>query len=105
AVDKAGNIATAFALVKLDKTPPNLAVSSPVSGAKIFTSPITVSGTVSDALSGLVGVTCNGITATVNGNGFSCPVTLVPGANSTNIVATDVAGNTSASALSVTYAP
>lgn len=105
AVDKAGNTATAFAVVKLDKTPPSLAVTSPATGAKLFTPIITVTGTVAEALSGLASVTCNGVPANVNGTTFSCGVTLVPGTNSTNVVATDVAGNTSTAALSLIYAP
>jgi len=105
AVDGAGNTATASVTVKLDKTPPSLAVTSPANGTKIFVSPVAVDGTAADALSGVASVTCNGAPVTVSGTGFSCSVTLVPGTNSTNVVATDVAGNTSASSLSLIYAP
>jgi len=103
AVDKAGNIATAFAVVKLDKTPPSLNVISPSNGSNIFFSPVAIGGTVQDALSGLASVTCNGTPGSVNGANFTCGVTLTPGANSINTIATDVAGNTSTSSLSLTY--
>jgi len=105
AVDKAGNTAVAFVTVKLDKTIPDLAVVSPVNGAKVFASPLAVSGTVGDALSGLAGVTCNGVPATVNGASFNCGVTPTLGANSINATAIDVAGNTGTSTLSLSYAP
>jgi hypothetical protein len=105
AIDKAGNTATASVTVKLDKTTPNLAVASPANGAKIFASPISVNGSVTDVLSGLASVTCNGVSATVNGGSFNCGVTPTPGANSINATAIDVAGNTSTSTLSLTYAP
>lgn len=103
AVDRAGNTATASVRVKLDKTPPSPAVTSPANGSKVFTSSVVIGGTVADALSGLASVTCNGVPATVNGSGFNCGVTLAQGTNSIAVVATDVAGNTGASALSLTY--
>lgn len=105
AVDKAGNVATASATVKLDKTPPVLAVSSHANGGNSFASPIAVSGTVADVLSGLASVTCNGAPALTNGNSFNCTVVLTPGANSINTTAIDVAGNSTTSPLSLTYAP
>ena len=105
AVDKAGNTAATLVTVKLDKTSPNLAVTSPANGAKIFASPIAVNGSVTDVLSGLASVTCNGVPATVNGASFNCGVTLTPGASSINATAIDIAGNTSTSTLSLTYAP
>ena len=105
AIDKAGNIASASATVKLDKTAPGLVVASPLSGIKVFASPLTVNGTVADALSGLSSVSCNGVTALINGNSFNCGVTLTAGANSINTTAIDVAGNSSSSTLELTYAP
>jgi len=105
AVDKAGNTAVALVTVKLDKTPPSLAITSPANGAKIFASPIGVNGSVTDMLSSLAGVTCNGAPASVNSGSFNCGVTLATGANSINTTAIDVAGNSSTSTLSLTFAP
>jgi hypothetical protein len=105
AIDNAGNTATASLSVRLDKTVPSLAVTSPANGVNIFASPIAVNGSVTDVLSGLASVTCSGAPATVNGGSFNCGVTLTPGANSVNATATDVAGNTSTSTLNLTYAP
>jgi hypothetical protein len=89
--------------VKVDKTPPVLTIASPAGGTRLFTSPVTIGGTVADALSGVASVTCNGVPATVNGGSFSCAVPLTPGANSVIAIATDVAGNTVTSNLSLTY--
>lgn len=104
ATDKAGNSATASVTVKVDKTPPNLNVTSPDNASTIFVSKTAVTGTVGDTLSGLASVTCNGTAGTVNGGNFSCTLTLSTGTNAINIIATDVAGNTTPSNLSLTYA-
>jgi hypothetical protein len=103
AIDKTGNTATTSVTVKVDKTPPVLSITSPAGGTRLFTSPVTLGGTVADTLSGVASVTCNGAPGIVNGASFSCPVTLTPGANSIIAIATDVAGNTATSSLSLIY--
>ena len=103
AVDNAGITATASATVKLDKTPPVLNVTSPLNGATVFEGSVTLGGTVADPLSGIASVTCNGAAATLNGDSFSCGVTLTPGRIPSTCVATDLAGNNSTSTLSLTY--
>jgi Glucodextranase, domain B len=105
AVDKAGNTASASVIVKLDKTPPSLNIASPANGSRVFASHVTVGGVAADTLSGLASVTCNGAPAALNGANFSCGLTLTPGANSINVNATDIAGNTSTSPLTLTFAP
>jgi hypothetical protein len=106
AVDRAGNLATAAVLVKLDKTPPAASILSPAGGATISASPVLVTGTATDALSGVAGVTCNGTAAQTNGTSFSCPVGLLVGLNSITVEATDVAGNLhTLPPLSVTFNP
>ena len=104
AVDKAGNVATASATVKLDKTGPSLAVASPLTGATVFVSPITVNGTATDVLSGVISLNCNGVPALPNAGSFTCGVPLSPGANSINAIAIDAAGNSSNATLSLIYA-
>ena len=100
--DVAGNSATFNSpAVKIDKTPPVLTLTSPANGATVQASPVTVSGTVSDSLSGVTAVTCNGIGATLAAGSLSCSVPLVSGPNSINAVATDTAGNTAAAQLTV----
>src|SRR5580704_7826234 len=52
-VDTAGDMATASATINLDKTIPTLAVSSPADQTVESSSAVTVSGTLTDALSGV----------------------------------------------------
>ncbi len=107
AVDKAGNVAITSIAVSVDKTPPMVAIQSPPNGSTIdlSTPSISVAGTVSDALSGVASLKCNGAAATISGSSFSCPVSLVQGTNSISIQATDIAGNVGTSNLALTYAP
>jgi hypothetical protein len=103
AIDGAGNTATTSVTIKFDRTGPNLSVTSPETGSTLFASPAVVGGTQQDPISGLASLTCNGVPALLDGGKFSCNVPLSPGSNSINAIATDIAGNTSASGLSVTY--
>jgi hypothetical protein len=65
--DKADNTTTASTTLKLDRTPPALAVTSPPNGTSVVSGPVAVAGAVSDALSGVAAVTCNGLAASVSG--------------------------------------
>jgi len=107
ATDLAGNIATAAVTVNLDKTPPGVSVTSPMSGSTIgqSSSSISVSGSDADSLSGVAGVSCNGAAATLSGSKFTCTVSLVKGSNTVALQAVDVAGNAGTSNLALTYAP
>jgi Glucodextranase, domain B/3D domain len=106
AVDNAGNTANTLVTVKLDKTAPSLNITSLTNGAKVFTTPLVIAGTVIEALSGIASFTCNGAPATVNGDNFTCNVSLTPGSNSITLQATDVAGNSNNLApLAVVFAP
>jgi RHS repeat-associated protein len=103
ATDVAGNTASTSVTVKLDKTPPTISITSPANGAMFTTSSAAVTGSVSDALSGVSAVTCDGAPATVQSGAFSCSVTLNPGSNTITAQATDVAGNSSSATESVTF--
>ena len=106
--DKAGNVSAAVSAsgIKIDKTPPVLAITSPANGATLFTSPVTMTGTATDALSGVASVTCNSTPSAVPVQSpFSCGLTLNPGPNVLTAEASDVAGNRSAATLTVTYKP
>ena len=107
ATDVAGNSATTSVKVNLDKTGPQLNITSPASGSTInlSTTTISVTGSGSDQLSGLADITCNGTSAVISGQGFVCKLSLVQGANSIPVRATDVAGNSTTSTLNLTYAP
>jgi hypothetical protein len=105
ATDLAGNSATTSVLVKLDKTPPSVAITSPATGSNAFASQTTVSGNVTDALAGVSIVTCNGSVAQLSGSTFNCVAALSTGANSISVNATDVAGNAAAASTNVTLIP
>jgi RHS repeat-associated protein len=102
ATDIAGNTASTSTMISLDKTPPVLSVSAPSNGDTVSTASLTVAGTASDSLSGIAGVACNGIAATLQAGSFNCALTLTAGLNPISVIATDVAGNTASQSLSVT---
>ncbi len=95
AVNAAGTEATTTVTLRIDKTPPTVSNMVPASGT-IYddTWSVPVSATVSDALSGVASVTCNGISAEGVAD-IACVLTLRPGHNSAVVSAVDVAGNTS----------
>src|SRR5262249_19876766 len=101
--DQAGNSATNNAMVNLDKTPPVIAIGSPVNGIVVTNAALTVTGTVSDALSGVASVMCNSsITASVSGTAFTCPATLTQVGNTITVQAQDQAGNTASTSVTIT---
>jgi RHS repeat-associated protein len=99
--DIAGNTANTSITINLDKTPPVLSVSTPSNGDTVSTAALTVTGTASDSLSGIAGVACNGVAATLQAGSFSCALTLTAGLNPISVIATDVAGNMASQSLSV----
>lgn len=101
ATDVAGNSASATATINLDKTPPVVSVTSPMDGATLTDTTVVVSGTATDPLSGVAGVSCNGAQAALQGNAFTCTVALSVGRNVITVSAADFAGNTVSKSLSV----
>jgi hypothetical protein len=95
--DTAGDTATASVTINLDKTIPALSVTSPADGTSFSTSSVTVTSTLTDALSGVSGVTCNGVTATLSGGVYSCNISLTVGVNLVVVRGTDIAGNVAGS--------
>ena len=100
ATDLAGNGASATLSVNLDKTAPFVQILSPADGATVTSPEIVVSGAITEVLSGIEAVTCNGIPAA--SSDFSCTVSLVDGSNTIVVEATDLAGNTGSAAIEVT---
>ncbi len=105
ATDRAGNGATASVNVSLDKTPPSLTITSPSDGALASESPITVTGSSDDGLSGLDHVSCNGAAALVSGSTFTCQVPLSQGPNPITVEAVDRAGNAATRSITVNLLP
>ena len=92
ATNGAGLSTTISRSVILDTVPPVLTVESPT-GGEITTNPsFTLSGTASDATSGISSVTINGEAVDLTGGAFSKSVSLLEGTNQFVFVATDNAG-------------
>jgi hypothetical protein len=102
AANRAGFSATTAVTVNLDKTPPSVAITSPATGITVNTPSLAVSGTTTDALSGVASVTCQGKPATLSASTFSCTVTLASGPNIITVQATDKAGNTAVATITAT---
>jgi len=103
AFDSVGYSASVSSSINFDHTPPMLNVTSPPNGSNVGTSQVAVHGLVTDALSGVSGVTCNGAAATLTASAFTCNVTLTPGSNAITVATTDVAGNSSNFNLTFVY--
>jgi len=88
----------AFVVISLlqhltDTTPPTLTLTQPSSGQVFTASPITVSGTATDNLSGIKDFWVNGVlTPLVNGT-FTAQLSLTSGSNRVSIYAKDYEGN------------
>ena len=101
ATDNAGNSASASVFISLDKTIPTLSIGSPSNGTSVSSSPVKVTGTASDSLSGVTTVLCNGSPAVFSNSVFGCDVSLTNGPNTINVEAIDVATNTVTSSVTV----
>ncbi|HUO71943.1 MAG TPA: S8 family serine peptidase [Solirubrobacteraceae bacterium] len=97
--------AAASAHVRVDRTAPSLSIRSPVAGAWLAVSPVTVTATVSDRGSGVARVTCGGRAAAVRQGRVRCLVKLRRGSNAIRLRAVDRAGNARVRTRRVMYAP
>lgn len=107
ATDTSDNSATVTRQVTYtppDTTPPTVSVDSPSEGAVVTGSPVTVSGTVSDD-TGVASVTVNGVTATIDGAGFTVQVPVSAGGNTLTVVARDTSDNSTTVTRQITYTP
>jgi IPT/TIG domain/Glucodextranase, domain B len=93
---------TVSVTLNIDKTRPVLSVSSPSDGTTFSSPSVAITGTVSDALSGLASVTCNGVAATFGDSQFSCNISLNVGVNLVVVRAIDLAGNVAGSNFHLT---
>jgi hypothetical protein len=84
---------------------PTVSISSPANGATVSAPSVTVAGTASDT-GALASLTVNGQAVSVGAGGaWSTSVALNSGANTITATATDQAGLSSSSSVSVTYSP
>ena len=94
ATDKAGNVGSATIEVLLDTTPPQVTIASPINQTYLNNPQIEVSGSASDALSGVQSLTINGVETELLGGAYSSSgIQLAEGTNTVKVVATDKAGN------------
>ncbi|MBI4322298.1 MAG: HYR domain-containing protein [Chloroflexi bacterium] len=118
ASDTRGNVSSgSFSVTVADTTAPSLAVASvtaPADGyyptqtfnafpATVGSQPVTLNGTATDVV-GMASVKVNGLPATYMPSAWSIAnVSLLPGANTLNVAATDLAGNVSSASVSTTF--
>ena len=105
-----GGVGMATVAVLHDATPPRLTLESPDEGQEVDTAELTVRGMVADPVSGFdppgaLSVTIGGLPTEIAQGGYRGEVTLVPGANTLTIVATDALGNSSQLTRQVVYTP
>jgi arylsulfatase A-like enzyme len=90
-----------------DAVNPAVAITSPTDGSISSLTTLSVQGTASDALSGVASVTVNGVAVATSDNyaHWTASVPLNVGANSIAATATDGAGNTSTTSITVSLSP
>ncbi|MDH4099778.1 MAG: hypothetical protein OEV28_04320, partial [Nitrospirota bacterium] len=102
AVDPAGNSSSTIlsvTYVKPDITPPTVIILSPAIGSVVNAASVTVTGTVDDPTAV---VSVNGADVPVTAGAFTASISLVEGANTITVTASDAAGNTSTASTTVT---
>ncbi len=100
ATDKAGNAGTTSITINLDTVAPVVSVTSHVNDVYLNTPSISISGTMDE--SNPASVTVNGHDAEVTGGGFSLnSLSLTEGANTISVTATDKAGNTGTTSITI----
>ena len=82
AVDMVGNQTQLPVTLNLDFAAPAVLITSPVNGLVTTNTTLAVTGQITDSLSGLAAVTCNGAAANVVNDAVSCSVTLHPAVTS-----------------------
>lgn len=102
ATDSLGNSASTSVTVNLDQSPPLVSVTSLADGSVVPSATVAISGLVSDLLSGVAAVSCNGSPAALSSGTFNCTVQITQGSLSLSVQATDVAGNTASTSLGIT---
>ncbi|MBV5338757.1 MAG: Ig-like domain repeat protein, partial [Deltaproteobacteria bacterium] len=107
ATDTAGNVASSGeAILTWDLTPPTLEITTLPNNSYTNEATLPISGTVTDALSGVQRFTINGAGITLDGSGtFNHSIVLAVGANVISMVSSDFAGNTSYDVRTITLDP
>ncbi|VAW87327.1 hypothetical protein MNBD_GAMMA17-1579 [hydrothermal vent metagenome] len=100
--DLAGNSAVSSITLMIDKSAPVVTINSPLAGAQLTETPVTVNGSVVDTNT-ITSLTVNGIALTPATDGsFSGAIPLTEGANTLTATAIDIADNSGSAAVDVT---
>ena len=92
AVDAAGNQASITVTLNVDGTPPLLQIATP-DGSLTNAATFTITGTASDATSGVRSIRCGDTPGTIAGGTFLCALQLAEGHHAIRVYAMDAAGN------------
>lgn len=103
AIDQAGNQTSDSRTITLDQKSPILVITAPADNSKTATALATISGTVDETSTVSVTLGNNIQTAVMNGTTFTADLNLVPGINTIEVVATDLAGNTGSQKRTIIY--
>jgi RHS repeat-associated protein len=98
--DRAGNTTALVVSVNIDKTAPQIAFTSPLTGAGVADPILVAAGSAGDATS----ISVNGVAAavdSVNATFTSAPLTLIEGNNSITATGSDRAGNSGSATITV----
>ena len=101
AVNDLGGTASTTVHVGIDKSAPYVSVSSPALHQLVGAGELAVRGTTIDLVSGLTGVMCNDVPATITDTAFLCNVTIASGASTITLRAFDAASNMRVATVSV----
>jgi hypothetical protein len=99
-MDDIGQAVMTAVTVRLDRGAPLISITAPRPNAVVSAGTVTIVGNAIDAL-GATTVTCDGIAATMDNGRFTCEVTVPASGITTQIIATDEAGNASTRALAI----
>lgn len=101
--DVAGNTASTDASANVDQSAPTVEVTFPPHDVTQHTPDLTLIGNVSEDVSGLSGVTCNGAAAIVSEGTFECASTLPEGPSTIVVEGIDLADNTATASRTITF--
>lgn len=99
ATDLVGNVTTNSRTIIYDVTRPVISFTAPADGAFVSVDHLMFSGSVDKTAT----VTVAGKPAQMSGTSWSAEVSLVPGLNTIDVSAVDLAGNTSSAKRTITY--
>ncbi|MBU5636883.1 chitobiase/beta-hexosaminidase C-terminal domain-containing protein [Geomonas sp. Red69] len=103
AIDQVGNRSGETRTVTLDQTAPALAIGSPADNSMTGSALLTVGGSVDETSRVVVRLGDNVQAAAQTGAAFSAYLSLIPGYNTIEVTATDLAGNQSTLKRTVLY--